>query len=180
MNQARLAYLLRVRQSTVSQYETGRIEPSVPVLARIYEVANESERRVIAAEVAGDVFSTEEVRQLLRELRDTDALLTSIYEENLPPEFSKFAIAVSSVLHRCSSIDGSITEMLELWVKHHGSNSAIGYFRDATAFLRVQLAKFESSEPPASPPPAGQRAVPDQPRKRRARSRVAKQSPKAG
>jgi transcriptional regulator with XRE-family HTH domain len=153
-NQTEFAHILGCGQNSVSRYEAGDVVPRPAVLLRLYDLALDDEKQLIAehlklalgtyilgseATVDADI---EEIRPLFAGGEDLAQILFN--RRNVG-----FGSVVFSIARGSGRIDESLIEILELWHRHGADPKSKQYFRDAAGFLRVQLARLSSGKRPS-------------------------------
>ena len=144
--QAEFAWVLGVAQNTVSQYETGQIAPSLKALSVLYEYAEGDEEKAALVEATSKELLPRSVdqspSQIIERLKKLAAPPLSTAQRatlKYPPQLASFLLLTVKVVDGELVLDKNILEILHLWADHAGNRKASRHFRDAAAFLRVQL-----------------------------------------
>jgi transcriptional regulator with XRE-family HTH domain len=95
-NQVDFAHVLGVQPSTVSRYESGKLQPSRTILLLLWDMATEIERSIIEPSMGGRPSTKAVLEATL--VRDADALMPELDRElnrrnfiNLAVEFFDYA-----------------------------------------------------------------------------------------
>ena len=146
-SQAELAATLGCQRNTVTRWEMDLVKPSPVMLMLLSDLAVEEERSPLTEELAGHVGALMQLtrgavqRQLTAVAAWLDnpqnaALVQKFFEESPPNE------------RRQKQAENPIGEILSLWAQYGANRNALKYFRDAAAFLRVQLAGMDGKAMP--------------------------------
>ncbi|GEM_PF-4655606 len=145
---------LRVTPSTISQYESGKITPGAEVLHRLCDLANTEERRLLESEIrrqfmrmpGGEALLAERLNALenySRYMRMLERLPHKKTGEYRNPDLAAFVGLANHIIFSLKKVDSSINEILQLWCSYaagqHAHRGKLRCFRDAAAFLRVQM-----------------------------------------
>jgi transcriptional regulator with XRE-family HTH domain len=144
--QTEFAWVLGVAQNTVSQYETGQIAPGLKALSALYEYAEGNNEKAVLVEATrrellprpgeqDPALIVERLKKLARPSLNTAQRAALRY----PPQLAGFLVLTTKILDGEIVLDESIMEILHLWADHAGNRKVSRHFRDAAAFLRVQL-----------------------------------------
>jgi transcriptional regulator with XRE-family HTH domain len=154
MRQSDLAAMLGVDQSTVSQYESGRAAPSMPVLVRLYNLTLPPElKKVVHEHLVKDLNRQQpEHRELtegvIESLASADAVMArfpSTKKKDRAAQLARFANLVPSIGQK-PMLDKSVVDILEDWF-WHGDTDTVQVFRDAAEYLRVRLEILAGVDP---------------------------------
>ena len=146
MRQADLASLLGVDRSTVSQYESGRAAPSLPVLVRLYNLTLPPElKKAVQERLVKDLIWQRPEHQELTEavieyLASADAVMArfpSTKKKERAAQLARFANLVPSIGQK-PMLDKSVVDILEDW-SWYGTAETVQIFRNASEYLRVRL-----------------------------------------
>jgi transcriptional regulator with XRE-family HTH domain len=156
--QREFAEMLGSQSNSISRYEGNRVQPSLPVLWKLYHLAEPDEKPLfedairmrIGTDLAGSEASIDMPMAQLRDLVTFQERLESLgaWNPNRRKDFNEFLAAVLDLLMGANNIDRSIPELLRLWRDSKQDNEAAERFRQAAAFLKVSLTT------PGAPPEA--------------------------
>lgn len=150
MTTAQLAETIGVNQSTISRYESGERTPRSSVIGALLKIASDAEKleiigvllntgligappEISPSELAGHLIASAGMARI------GEALLDVLGEKRQDPGIRKFVAGAATMLDKCSTVDGSITEILLLWSAHFWNPKAPGYLRGALEIVRGQL-----------------------------------------
>jgi transcriptional regulator with XRE-family HTH domain len=134
--QLEFAAMLGCRANTVSRWERDAVKPSGIALIELLNLSKGEERDLV-------------VRALMRETGPDIGYISALVEESVSAKHARSqladAIANPKVVALLREYFGGppMSEILSLWEQHKGNQKALKHFRDAAAFLRVQLANME-------------------------------------
>jgi transcriptional regulator with XRE-family HTH domain len=141
--------LIGSQRVSVSRYEAGSVEPSAPVLWRLYYLAEKDEKEAIeqalklrlGADLTGHNIIVDATLSDLEQMVNFEGRLDAIhsFNPNKRKDFTRFISEVSMLLETCESIDPSLTEIITLWRNHSGDRSSRTLFRQAADYLRIAL-----------------------------------------
>jgi transcriptional regulator with XRE-family HTH domain len=163
--QQEFSVMIGSQRNSVSRYESGTVEPSAPVLWRLYHLSERDEKDIfesalklrLGADLTGHEVALDAPLKELGDFVEFGAKLDSIYSLNTGKrkDFRNFIGAVVELLMTSKTIDYSLIDILRLWRDHggHGSNAVLR-FREAAAYLRVGL-MVEAKPNPEDPAPNG-------------------------
>ncbi|MBZ5584247.1 MAG: helix-turn-helix domain-containing protein [Acidobacteriia bacterium] len=142
-----MARHLGVSHSSVSRYESGKMDPGILVLERLFWLAAGSEKKPIkdALEAA---MNAKCYPPLAEEEEGADIGILRIRERRVPrPNLSRFAEIANAVISAGDEIDPAVLSILQLWLEHRTSldPKIRGAFDDAARFLRVAIASRRES-----------------------------------
>jgi transcriptional regulator with XRE-family HTH domain len=186
--QAEFASILGVQRNTVNRWEMGKFAPGIFVLFNLHRLATGGiEEEVFAEETKRQIFANagiqvdpelaiegniEEWRPWISKLEAASSIIERLPRLRRPrkdeadPNELRFATAAGRILTGLKRLDRSMVAILNLWAKHGTDRRAAKHFRDAAAFLRVQLANLvevenrEQTRPPGKPRRAGRTEPP--------------------
>jgi len=148
MSQSQFAATLRCSQNSISRYESGLVEPGLEVLLALHDIGNAEEKHILTSQIkkhlatTGRFFSegasVENLRGLIQDSAVEDLLLRGVHPAHRA-EWQPFMTEVSRLIGTDRGIDESLVELLRLWADHSGDSRARKIFRDAAAYVRVQL-----------------------------------------
>jgi transcriptional regulator with XRE-family HTH domain len=145
MTATELALALRVDQSMISRYESGKRLPRAPVLLRLLRLAEGVERNPILEQLAiirgQPIFEEDALREAEAAEAEAAALLEEL--ELLPdprPNLARFAWLARTILRDQEEIDSSLNTFLELWLTPDLPQKT-QCFGDAARFLEIALAR---------------------------------------
>lgn len=137
--QLEFAAMLGCRANTVSRWERNAVKPSGIALIELIDLAEGEEKnlfaRALASEMGPDI---EALSSLIDEKLLVQAARSQLYE----------VLASPKVIALLREYFGGppMSEIFSLWERYKGNRKALQHFRDAAAFLRVQLASIDKSE----------------------------------
>ena len=139
--QTDVARKLGIKQSTLSQYETGRVVPSFGVLMGIQNLAPRGPDREfiheylklrMKAERPGLIEQIEAAYNLLREPKSAET-------PHEPQELEQFAGNVAIICHDGPKLDKSLNDIIGFWLIYGRYPDAVQGFRDAAKYLKMYL-----------------------------------------
>jgi transcriptional regulator with XRE-family HTH domain len=149
-SQLEFAEVLGSQRSSISRYEINLVQPSLPILWKLYNMAEKDEketfevamREQIGTDLAGTEARIDAPMADLRRFAIFENRLEALYSWNRDKrrDFQKFLGAVLDLLTTARSIDSSIPEILRLWRNCAQNRGAAIEFRQAAAYLSVRLA----------------------------------------
>jgi transcriptional regulator with XRE-family HTH domain len=144
------ATLIGAKQSTVSRYEAGKLKPGRPVLILLLQLAKGGEKAAIlqALGVERTVAQDLESRQLIEALRTFESYLESPLRHGkalqAKPDGGStlvdFVKAAKRIILAYEDVDPSVTAVLNHWYKAGTDPGTREVFRNAAAYLDVELA----------------------------------------
>lgn len=141
LRQADLAAELRCTQKSISKYESGKAVPRIEVLTGLWRLADQSERRLIATYLHGQIsqFSTQEQKNFLDSALEAmtpgDRYLVDLAKAAGRPEVPEF-----------------LREIIRLYVYSRGNPQAKTIFERAAIWLslELQMSRENKKQPPHS------------------------------
>jgi transcriptional regulator with XRE-family HTH domain len=152
---------LGVKQNTISQYETGRAVPSIGVLVKLHALAPDGPEKQFLRDYTiqqlklGPRSHPELAEGVFESLTSREELLKKITppKGRRDPQLQRFADLCALLLEPDCFIDKSVNDILEMWLYSGAPTDpdpeTIPLFRDAAAYLRVQLDRLAEDGPPA-------------------------------
>ena len=153
-SQSQFAAILRCSQNSISRYESGQVEPGLEVLLALHSIAKGHEfdqspyRQAIETSIKnhlaarGQFFSTgasiENLRGVIQDSAIEDLLLKDVNPDKRA-DWHAFLEVVVNLLATDRVVDDSLVELLSLWAAHSPDHRLRKVFRDAAAYVRVQL-----------------------------------------
>lgn len=138
--QTEAARNLGIKQSTLSQYETGLVKPSFGVLMRIYNLAPPGPDRQFIHEYLTSRMNNrpdlvEDIAAGFNFINETTPAGTPHRTQDL----EQFAALVVMIRNRGPKLDKSVNDILELWILYGNNRHAVRGFRDAAKYLKMYV-----------------------------------------
>ena len=155
--QTEVAQKLGIKQSTLSQYETGGVVPSFGVLMRLYPLAPRGPDHEFITEYLTSRMKADRP-DLIRNIAATYDLLCKNPAEtpHEAQDLKQFAGDVAIICHDGPKLDKSLNEIIGLWLIYGRYPDAIQGFRDAAKYLKMYLDVHVDRRAPEAAPRAGQ------------------------
>jgi len=141
-SQEQFAERLKIQQTTVSRYESGKSVPRPPVLMQLYALALPAERRALTEALGRQWVAVESAAE-----KGALSGWEPVSQERAgwePVGFDRRTLSKSLAPIRMAKktpnkTEDPITEIHALWAQYGSDPRAVEFFRDAAAYLRVQL-----------------------------------------
>jgi hypothetical protein len=155
--------MLGSQRNSISRYEADLVQPSLPVLWKLYHMAEKDEKETfetaIREQIGTDLVGTPaRITMPMAHIRDLvvfqDRLAAlDAWNPGKRRDFHAFLGAVLDVVTTARSIDSSIPELLRLWRDCAQNRDASAAFRRAVEYLRVSLVLPASVKSTGQPNP---------------------------
>jgi transcriptional regulator with XRE-family HTH domain len=160
--QAEFAERLGSSQNTISQYENGKINPSAEILAKVWHLADATERRLLQAHVSAlfSMLEPEQQRRLLSEASDLfssqapDKQWSTLQDVSDDARSGGLSDPVRSALH--------LVRFRRLCDQYAGDPDADDLFERAAAWLETEFAMRRLCRPKEDPHESGTLGVDEQ------------------
>ena len=150
------ASLIGAKQSTISRYEASKLTPGRPVLILLLQLAEGTEKAPIlrALGIEQKTVQDLESRQLIEALQTFERYLESSGQSSKArhtkrddgTELVDFANAAKRIILAYEDVDPSMTVILNFWHTFGADPGAREVFRNAAAYLDVELAAQKPSK----------------------------------
>ena len=137
LTQAALAERLKIKQTTISQYETGRAEPSLEVMMRLQHLMPDGGD--LYMELSREIAAR--VQSLSEEERDEMLPIVIRYDE---PTFEDLVRSLIGHLRSAQAAPGML-KILRLYLKTGNAQDLWPVFEKAAGYIEVELAQRKRS-----------------------------------
>jgi transcriptional regulator with XRE-family HTH domain len=146
MTTGELALALKIDQSMISRYESGKRVPRAPVLLRLLPLAKGIEKNPILEQLSimrgRPVVEAEAFFEAERMAAEGAAIKRELeILANARPNLARFAYLAPAILHAQKEIDASLNIFLQFWLSTPDFPEKVQCFRDAARFLEIALCR---------------------------------------
>ncbi|MGD0669534.1 MAG: helix-turn-helix domain-containing protein [Bryobacteraceae bacterium] len=152
MTTGEFAAALRVDQSMVSRYESGKRVPRAPVLLRLLRLAKGVEKNPILEQLSivrgRPVEEHDALREAAAMISESEALSRELkILADARPNLARFAYLAPTILHAQKEIDASLNTILKLWLSTPDFPEKVQCFRDSARFLEIAIGRAVLDSP---------------------------------
>jgi transcriptional regulator with XRE-family HTH domain len=146
MTTGELARALKIDQSMISRYESGKRVPRAPVLLRLLPLAQGVEKNPILEQLSiirgHPVVEAEAFFEAQRMAAESAAIKRELaILANARPNLARFAYLAPAILQAQKEIDESLNTFLQFWLSTPDFPEKVQCFRDAARFLEIALSR---------------------------------------